>query len=123
MTVQQVITEIESDHVFYEQSGGGVTFTGGEPLAQPQFLIELLTACRNRSLHTTVDTSGFTPWHVLDEVRPFVDLFLYDLKLVDETRHKQWTGVSNIKILSNLRKLSELDHKIVSPHPDHPRDQ
>ncbi len=112
MTVQQVISEIEEDTVFYEQSGGGVTFTGGEPLAQPRFLLALLSACRTRALHTTMDTSGFVPWLVLDEIRPLVDLFLYDLKLMDDTRHIQWTGVSNADILSNLRKLSELGHKI-----------
>jgi len=112
MTVQQVLTEIEEDTVFYEQSGGGVTFTGGEPLAQPRFLLDLLSACRTRGLHTAVDTSGFAPWPVLDEVRPLVDLFLYDLKLMDDTRHIQWTGVSNADILSNLRRLSELGHQI-----------
>jgi pyruvate formate lyase activating enzyme len=113
MTVQQVIAEIEDDTVFYEQSGGGVTFTGGEPLAQPRFLLGLLSACRDRGIPTAVDTSGYTPWHVLDEVRPLVDLFLYDLKLMDESRHRQWTGVSNEMILSNLRKLSELGHNII----------
>jgi pyruvate formate lyase activating enzyme len=113
VTVEQVVAEIEKDIVFYEQSGGGVTFGGGEPLAQPRFLVELLAACRNRGLHTAVDTSGFTPWKILDEVRPFVDLFLFDLKLMDETRHRQWTGVSNVSILFNLRRLSELGHKII----------
>jgi pyruvate formate lyase activating enzyme len=113
MTVQQVMTEIERDSVFYEQSGGGVTFTGGEPFAQPRFLKGLLSTCRTSSLHTTVDTSGFTPWPVLDEICPLVDLFLYDLKLMDDARHRQWTGVSNAIILSNLRKLSEAGQKIL----------
>jgi pyruvate formate lyase activating enzyme len=113
VTVEQVVAEIERDFVFYDQSGGGVTFGGGEPLAQPHFLLELLAACRSRSLHTAVDTSGFTPWKILDEIRPLVDLFLFDLKLMDENRHRQWTGVSNTKILSNLRKLSELGHQIL----------
>jgi len=112
MTIQQVINEIERDSVFYEQSGGGVTFTGGEPLAQPRFLLGLLSACRTRLLQTTVDTSGFTPWQFLDEIRPLVDLFLYDLKLMDDARHYQWTGVSNADILSNLRQLSEAGSKI-----------
>jgi len=113
MTVQQVMAEIESDSVFYEQSGGGVTFTGGEPFAQPRFLKDLLSTCHASSLHTTVDTSGFTPWRVLDEMRPLVDLFLYDLKLMDDARHRQWTGVSNAVILSNLRQLSEAGQKIL----------
>jgi len=113
MTVLQVINEIERDTVFYEQSDGGATFTGGEPLAQPRFLLDLLSACRNRTLHTTVDTSGFAPWPILDEIRPLVDLFLYDLKLMDNTRHLQWTGVSNTDILSNLRQLSEVGSRIL----------
>jgi pyruvate formate lyase activating enzyme len=113
MTVQRVITEIEDDTVFYEQSGGGVTFTGGEPVAQPRFLLGLLSACCDRGIPTAVDTSGYTPWHVLDEIRPLVDLFLYDMKLMDESRHRQWTGVSNEMILSNLRKLSGLGHNII----------
>ncbi len=113
MSVLQVINEIERDTVFYEQSGGGVTFTGGEPLAQPRFLEELLSLCRERGISTAVDTSGFSPWPVLDEIRPLVDLFLFDLKLIDDTRHRQWTGVSNKMILFNLRKLSELGHTII----------
>ena len=113
MTVQQVISEIERDSVFYEQSGGGVTCTGGEPFGQPIFLLELLSACRERGISTAVDTSGFTPWRVLDEIRPLVDLFLYDLKLMEATRHRQWTGVSNEVIMSNLWKLSKLGQKII----------
>jgi len=112
MIIQQVINEIELDSVFYEQSGGGVTFTGGEPLAQPRFLLGLLSACRTRPLQTTVDSSGFTLWQFLDEILPLVDLFLYDLKLMDDARHYQWTGVSNADILSNLRQLSEAGSKI-----------
>lgn len=107
MTVEQVLAEVERDRPFYEPSGGGVTFTGGEPLAQPRFLLDLLAACRTRGLHTVVDTSGYVPWPLLDEIRPLVDLFLYDLKLMDDARHIEWTGVSNADILANLRRLAE----------------
>jgi pyruvate formate lyase activating enzyme len=113
MTVQQVVAELERDVVFYEQSSGGITFSGGEPLAQPGFLLELLIACRNRSWHTAVDTTGFAPWKILDGIRQNVDLFLYDLKLMDDARHRKWTSVSNITILANLRKLSDIGHKII----------
>jgi pyruvate formate lyase activating enzyme len=113
MNVHQVMSEIESDLVFFEQSAGGVTFTGGEPLAQPLFLEELLSVCRLGGISTAVDTSGYTPWHSLDKVRTLVDLFLFDLKLMDDTRHRQWTGVSNEMILSNLQKLSGLGHNII----------
>lgn len=113
MTVAQVLEEIERDRPFYEQSGGGVTFTGGEPLAQPDFLRALLQACRTRGLHTALDTCGYAPWAVLDEIRPLVDLFLYDLKLMDDARHQEWTGVSNAEILANLRRLSEAGQEIL----------
>jgi pyruvate formate lyase activating enzyme len=112
-SVDQVMAEIEADRVFYERSGGGVTFTGGEPLAQPRFLLELLSACHTRGISTVLDTSGFAPWQVLDEIRPLVDLFLYDLKLMDESRHIHWTGISNADILSNLRQLSDAGSRIL----------
>jgi pyruvate formate lyase activating enzyme len=107
MTIDQVMGEIERDRVFYEQSKGGVSFTGGEPLAQKDVLLVLLKTCRERGLHTVVDTSGYAPWEVFDEIHSFVDLFLYDLKLMNTERHQEWTGVSNADILSNLRQLVE----------------
>jgi pyruvate formate lyase activating enzyme len=113
MTVEQVLAEIERDRTFYEQSSGGVTFTGGEPLSQPRFLLDLLSACRTRGLHTAVDTSGYAPWSVIETIHPLVDIFLYDLKLMDDTRHRDWTGVPNDDILSNLQRLSELGHEIL----------
>jgi pyruvate formate lyase activating enzyme len=113
MTVDQVMSEVERDRVFYEQSGGGVTFSGGEPLAQPEFLLSLLEACKRVGLRTAVDSSGFAPWTVLDEIRPLVDLFLYDLKFMEDTNHLRWTGVSNETILSNLRQLSELRQPVL----------
>jgi pyruvate formate lyase activating enzyme len=107
MTIDQVMGEIERDRVFYEQSKGGVSFTGGEPLAQKDALLELLKTCQERGFHTVVDTSGYAPWDVFDEIHSFVDLFLYDLKLMNDERHQEWTGVSNTDILSNLRQLIE----------------
>jgi len=113
MGVAEVMAEVERDRAFYDQSGGGVTFSGGEPLAQPEFLGELLAACRARGLHTAVDTCGYAPWEVVDRIRPWVDLFLYDVKAVDEARHREFTGVSNALILANLRRLAGLGHEIV----------
>lgn len=116
MTVEEVLAEVERDIPFYSPSEGGerggVTFSGGEPLAQPDFLYALLAACRARGLHIALDTSGFAPWSVLDRVRGLVDLFLYDLKLVDDDRHRRYTGVSNRRILENLRRLSAAGHRI-----------
>lgn len=106
MTVGEVVDEIQRDAPFYDTSEGGVTFSGGEPLSQPDFLRSLLGACRRKGFHTCLDTCGFGPWTVLDELREDVDLFLYDLKLVDNQRHREVTGVSNERILANLRALS-----------------
>ncbi|MBN1978682.1 MAG: glycyl-radical enzyme activating protein [Anaerolineae bacterium] len=113
MTAAQVMAEVERDVPFYDESGGGATFSGGEPLLQQDFLRELLRACKARGIHTAVDTCGFAPWEALDGVREAVDLFLYDLKLMDDARHRAFTGVSNALILSNLRALSQRGHDIV----------
>lgn len=112
MGVAQVMAELLKDRDFYEQSGGGVTFSGGEPLQQPEFLAALLQACRQEGLHTAVDTSGWAPWSVLEGLHGLVDLYLYDLKLLDDARHLQYTGVSNQRILENLRRLAALGEGI-----------
>jgi pyruvate formate lyase activating enzyme len=113
LTVAQVMAEIERDRPFYDESGGGATFSGGEPLRQPEFLSELLISCRTQEIHTALDTCGYAPWSVLDRIRPYVDLFLYDIKTMAEAQHRALTGVSNRMILENLRALSELGHAIV----------
>lgn len=105
MSANDVIAEIEKDQIFYEQSGGGVTFSGGEPLMQVEFLTRLLDACKEKGFHTTLDTSGYACWETLVQVADRIDLFLYDLKLIDDSRHKKYTGVSNRVILDNLNQL------------------
>ncbi len=111
--VCEVMAEIEKDRIFFEESGGGVTFSGGEPLAQPDFLEALLSQCRKKDIHTTVDTCGFVPREVLEKIADKVDLFLYDLKLMDEGKHKEFTGESNEAILENLKRLAEKQKNIV----------
>jgi pyruvate formate lyase activating enzyme len=113
MTVEQVMAEITPDTAFYDESRGGVTFSGGEPLLQRDFLLALLQACRAREIHTVVDTSGFASWDTIDLIRPFTDLFLYDLKVIDDERHREFTGVTNQPILRNVQDLSALGHSIV----------
>ncbi len=113
VSVEEMMTEIERDIPFYDESGGGVTFSGGEPLLQLAFLLELLRACEARGIHTALDTCGYVPWESLDSVREKVDLFLYDLKLLDDERHRETTGVSNKLILDNLRALSERGERII----------
>jgi pyruvate-formate lyase-activating enzyme len=119
MTVEQVMDEIRRDVIFYDQSGGGVTFSGGEPLLQGEFLLELLRACKLQDLHTVVDTCGFASVELLDRIAPYVDLFLYDLKLIDSDCHRKVTGAPNGVILDNLRRLA--DHQIVLRIPIIPR--
>lgn len=105
MTVDALVGEVEKDQVFFRRSGGGVTFSGGEPLMQAGFLGEALAECRARRIHTAVETSGFAPASAI-EVAATADLVLYDLKLVDEERHRRYTGVSNRPILENLVRLA-----------------
>jgi len=104
MSVAAVVAAIERDRIFYDESGGGVTFSGGEPLMQAPFLAALIEECRTRRIHVAVDTSGFGSPAALDEIRP--DLFLFDVKAIDEARHREITGVSNRVILENLARLA-----------------
>jgi pyruvate formate lyase activating enzyme len=105
MTVEDVVAEIERDELFYHRSGGGVTISGGEPLLQWQFVHRLLGACKQRHLHTALDTCGYAPWPVMKKVLEHVDLVLYDIKHMDPEFHKKATGRSNRLILSNLRMI------------------
>ncbi len=105
MSVEDVMAQITADAVFYEESGGGVTFSGGEPLSQLGFLRGLLQACRSRGLRTAVDTCGFACTDSLLDVARRTDLILFDLKLMDDARHRAFTGVSNEPILANLKAL------------------
>ncbi|MGQ9576745.1 MAG: glycyl-radical enzyme activating protein [Thermoguttaceae bacterium] len=112
MSVEEVLAEVLKDRLFYDDSGGGVTFSGGEPLLQARFLEGLLAACRAQGIHTALDTSGYAPWEDLLRVAPLVDLFLYDLKVMDDQRHQEYTGVSNARILANLQGLGRVHGNI-----------
>ncbi len=105
MTVMDVLQEILKDSIFHDDSSGGVTFSGGEPLLQPEFLLALLRACRQAGIHTAVDTCGFVKESLLLQVAALADLILFDLKILDDARHRKFTGVSNQIILENLREL------------------
>jgi pyruvate formate lyase activating enzyme len=106
MRVDEVMAEIGKDVPFYDESGGGVTFTGGEPLMQPAFLLDLLEACGRLEIHRAVDTSGYAAREVLLKVAERTDLFLYDLKHMDSAIHEKYTGAGNEMILDNLKALS-----------------
>jgi len=105
-TSQELLKIIEKEQVHFEQSGGGLTISGGEPLMFPEYLVELLALCKQAGIHTTVDTSGFAPKETLLNVAKHTDLFLYDIKLMNPVLHKKWTGVDNKLILENLKVLT-----------------
>ena len=109
--------EIERDRVFWDEAGGGVTFSGGEPLFQPQFLEALLDACRERNIHTAVETCGFARRQVVLRLAPKVDLFLFDLKLLDSAKHRLNTGRGNELILSNIKALVEARSELIIRYP------
>ena len=104
-TVEEVLKEILKDKVFYDTSGGGVTFSGGECMLQIDFLEQILKECKKNGIHTAVDTAGHVPYGNFQKILPYTDLFLYDIKCLDSEKHKQYTGVSNELILTNLQKL------------------
>jgi len=112
-TVGEVMAEVEKDVVFYDESGGGATFSGGEPLAQPEFLLSLLNECRARGVHTAVDTSCYAEGDVLNMISEKTDLFLCDIKQMNSETHRQFTGVENQLILDNIRGLSEAGREII----------
>lgn len=107
ITVQALMDEIIKDEVFYDESNGGVTFSGGEPMLYADFLAEVLKACKQRGIHTAIDTSGFVAFDKFEKIIDYVDLFLYDIKLMDDRRHTKYIGFENGLILGNLKKLSD----------------
>jgi pyruvate formate lyase activating enzyme len=100
------MTVLERDREFYERTGGGVTFSGGEPFAQPNFLRELALTAKAKKLHTAIETCGFVAWGTIKLLLGFLDLVLYDLKHMDPERHIQGTGVPNELILENLKRIN-----------------
>jgi pyruvate formate lyase activating enzyme len=108
VTVAGLVRELERDVPYFDASGGGVTISGGEPLGQARFVLDLLRACRQRELHTAIDTSGCADPAVMAEAAGLTDLILYDLKAMDPGVHREWTGVGNQRILDNLELLNRL---------------
>jgi pyruvate formate lyase activating enzyme len=112
-SVADIMEVIQKDIPFYDQSKGGVTFSGGEPLLQHEFLTSLLIECRKRDIHTAVDTSGYADISIIKSIAPLTDLFLYDLKLISEKLHIDYSGVSNKIILDNLSYLTDSGKKVI----------
>ncbi len=112
-SIEELFAEINKDRLFYDESGGGVTFSGGEPLIQNEFLTGILSECRTAGINTAVDTSGYAGRKFFSRIYDLTDFFLFDLKILDEELHRRFTGVSNIMILDNLRLLTEKGNKVI----------
>jgi len=106
MSVDQVLEVVMKDRKFYQNSGGGVTLSGGEPLFQVDFAVELLKKCKYNGLHTAVESCGAVPWANFEKALPYTDYFLVDIKQIDAEKHKAGTGSSNDMILDNIKKLA-----------------
>lgn len=107
MHVEEVMDEVEKDKLFYKNSGGGMTISGGEPMNQPHFVLSLLKAARERGINTCLDTNGYAKWEYYEPTLPYVDWYLWDIKHMDPKVHMGWAGVSNERVLSNLKKVVE----------------
>ncbi|HBE40533.1 MAG TPA: glycyl-radical enzyme activating protein, partial [Bacteroidales bacterium] len=106
-SIDEILHILEKERIFITESKGGVTFSGGEPLYQPEFLLDALKVCKSNGYHTTVDTSGYASPENYLGIIPYTDLFLYDIKHLDDLKHFECTGVSNAQILSNFRLILE----------------
>jgi pyruvate formate lyase activating enzyme len=116
-SVEELIQIIEKDRVFFEESGGGVTFSGGEPMLQFDFLLKVLQECQQRDIHTCVDTTGHISQVKMERVAQYTDLFLYDLKHMDDALHRKYTGVGNKLILDNLQRLDAMGKEVWVRYP------
>lgn len=106
MTVEEVMNELKRDKPFYDSSGGGVTFSGGDPLVQHHFVLELLKESKRCGFHTCLETEAYAKWKIFEKIMPYVDMFLVDIKHMDSDKHKEYTGVGNELILENIKKLA-----------------
>ena len=116
-TVREVLDIVEEDRAFYDESGGGMTLSGGEPLTQARFSYQLLKGARERGIRTAIETSGYAPWSVWKDFLPYLDLFLYDLKEIDPKQHIRFTGISNELILDNFKRLAQTGKLIIVRRP------
>ena len=106
MTVGDVMQEVAADGLFYQNSGGGVTLSGGDPLQQPEFAVDLLKTCKEQGFHTAIETSGYAEWSILEGLLEHTDLVLYDVKHMGPAKHREGTGKTNELILENARKAA-----------------
>lgn len=113
VTVDEIIDEIGKDAIFYKRSGGGVTLSGGEPLLQAGFILEVLKRCKELGIHTSIETSGYCDNSIIKNIAEYLDVIYFDIKHMDSEKHKMYTGVSNEKILENLKTLADMRKEII----------
>lgn len=113
VTVGEILEEIEKDMIFYRNSGGGVTLSGGEPTFQPMFTLNILKRCKEKNISTALETNGFVEWRTLEKILGYTDLLLYDIKHMNSARHREYTGVSNELILQNLKKVIQRRKEVI----------
>ena len=113
ISVNDVMNEIKKDIPFYEESKGGATISGGEPMLQKEFLYSLLSSCKQNDINTAIDTTGYAPFEDFEKIYELTDIFLYDLKLIDEAEHLNYCGIPNSLIHENLTRLAEIGNKII----------
>lgn len=117
LAVAEVLKEVAADREFYDSSGGGVTLSGGEPLLQLEFAVELLRVCKDEGIHTAIETNLCWPWQRLAAVLPVTDLVMLDVKMMDPAAHRRWTGAGNEQVLENARRLSQEDVPMIIRTP------
>lgn len=117
VTAREVLAEVLEDRPFYANSGGGMTLSGGEPLCQREFCIEVLQLCKDAGVHTAIETNLAWRWEHIEPVLPWVDLVMADIKTMDPALHRDWTGVSNERVLDNVRRLAGLNLPLIIRTP------
>lgn len=110
---EEIREKVDKDYAFYKNSGGGITFSGGEPLLHPQFILDIAKNYRDRGLNSAIETCGYVPWKNFQMVEPWIDLFLYDLKFIDAQKHERYCKKGNKLILDNLRRLCKNSQVVV----------
>lgn len=117
VSVDELIKAVEKDREFFEESGGGITISGGEPTLQTQFVIEVFKECKKRNIHTALETNLYVKPNILKEIAEFADLFMVDIKLWNSHLHKKWTGLGNELLLENIKLLNKLGKDIIIRTP------
>lgn len=117
VTAQKIMPEILADLPYYRRSGGGVTLSGGEVLAQPDFALALLKECKRNGLHTAIESTANAPWEVIEKILPYLDLYLLDIKHMSSEKHKRFTTASNERILENAKKLANSGVELIIRTP------